>query len=349
MKNIFFSYAREDRHLVAPMAKNLEEAGFIVFFDQDIIGGQQWWDRLLTQIEECDVFAPVLSSLYLRSGPCRIEVSYAVELGKTLLPIDLSAGTLSNAAFIDPIKGAQWVSYRSDDPTSTFVSLVRAVNNAEAAPPLPEGRQRPAAPGADVLASAVRLVGSADQLTETEQWAVVGELRANLRGETGAAARALLESFLLRRDVLVSVYQDASSMIGELPQTAPPPPPSPAPSDEPAASAARSHEQAPTQDPQPESAPRLLQSQAPSPGSAQKPANYVVWSIIVGVFGAVVGFLVGSVFGVVALSYSKKVDRLWSDGDEDGARLSSRRARLWNIIGLVALTVYLVIFGALTA
>jgi serine/threonine kinase PknH len=171
---VFFSYAHEDRDWVSYVAGNIASASFNPFFDRDIVGGQQWWDRLLSEIEKCDVFAPVLSAAYLRSVPCRIEVSYALELGKTLIPLDLSGGTLSPTVFIEPIKAAQWISRDAQDPTAMVMRLIGALNNAPVAPPLPIDRQRPPAPGADVLATAVRLVGSPQELSPTEQWAVVG-------------------------------------------------------------------------------------------------------------------------------------------------------------------------------
>jgi hypothetical protein len=317
-KGVFFSYAREDRGVVAPFARYIENAGFAVFFDQEIIGGQQWWDRLLTKIEECDAFVPVLSSLYLRSGPCRIEVSYAVELGKTLIPMDLSAGTLASAAFIEPIKASQWVTYDADDQMGTVLKLVAAINNSPDAPPLPEARQRPQAPGADVLASAVRLVGSTATLTETEQWAVVGELRANMRGETGPAARALLESFLLRRDLLASVYEDASTMVVES-QT----PPRTAPAEK--AAAPR-----PATVAEPRPAPEH-HTEPPATTAPGKPPTYLAMSVVAAVV-AFYPYFVGTVLGLAAVLYSLRARRLLRLGDEPGARKASRRAALWILV-----------------
>jgi len=318
-ENIFFSYAHEDREWVSYVATRVGLARFTPFFDRDIIGGQQWWDRLLTEIEQCDVFIPVLSPAYLRSTPCRIEVSYAVELGKPLIPLDLCAGTLSGAAFIEPIKAAQWVPYNTDDPPTTVLDLVGSLNNTAPAPLLPEGRQRPTAPDADVLSTAGRLVGSANPLTETEQWAVVGELRANMRGENRAAAQALLASFLGRRDLLASVQKDALAMYDE-----------------------------PSVRPQP--AGRLIGQAAHQPAAPaaprpqvdrNMPKTHMAWSIVMAVLGAITFF--GAVFGVIALVYGTKVTTLWQKGEKEAARRASQRARTWNLIGVVVLGLVLII------
>ncbi len=318
-ENIFFSYAHEDREWVAYVAARVGHARFNPFFDRDIIGGQQWWDRLLSEIEQCDVFIPVLSPAYLRSTPCRIEVSYAVELGKPLIPLDLCAGTLSGAAFIEPIKAAQWVPYNPADPPTTVLDLVGALNNAPVAPPLPEGRQRPTAPGADVMSTAVRLVGSVDPLTETEQWAVVGELRANMRGENRAAAQALLASLLGRHDLLASVHEDASAMYDE-----------PAVRSQPAGRRGDAATHRPAAAP---AAPR-------PPVDRNMPRTHMVWSIITTALGAT--FLLGAVPGAIALVSSSKVQSLWRKGEEEAAREASQRARTWNLIGLVVLVLVVI-------
>lgn len=330
-RSIFFSYAREDRSCVEWLARSLRTAGFEAFFDADITGGQQWWDQLLTQIEECEVFVPVLSPAYLRSVPCRLEVSYAVELGKNLVPLDLGAGNDYGAAFIEPIKSAQWISFDAAEPTTTVLSMIGSLNSTAPAPSPPPGIERPAAPGADVMATTVRLVATSKNLTATEQWAVVGELRAHLQGEHSGSARTLLESFMERNDLLVSVYNDAKSMTAESPA-----PPTSLPKTHPRSLYKRSPARRP---PGPSTGPNSRD---------QDPKDYTVVSAIMGVIG-IFSFGVASVFGIVALFYSRRAATMLRAGDGVEARRASRLALRWIWISVAVLAGFLVIVAMQSA
>src|SRR3954447_12834857 len=79
---IFLSYAREDRSRVEVLATDLRQMDYEPFFDEQLAGGQAWWEQLLGRIEACDLFLPVLSAEYLDSHPCALEAEYAHALNK---------------------------------------------------------------------------------------------------------------------------------------------------------------------------------------------------------------------------------------------------------------------------
>lgn len=91
MKRIFISYSSKDRSMVVELAKALAELlEFTVWFDQELIGGTQWWDAILDAIDGCDVFVIALSQNYLHSIPCEREYSYAYEVRRPILPITIA-------------------------------------------------------------------------------------------------------------------------------------------------------------------------------------------------------------------------------------------------------------------
>src|SRR5687767_11276595 len=108
-RRIFLSYARGDRPAVETLVADLRGSGHSPFFDNELAGGQAWWEELLTQIENCDAFMPSLTGRYLRSVPCKLEAEYATMLGKPFLPVALEA---ISPRFCPPrIAEAHWVTY----------------------------------------------------------------------------------------------------------------------------------------------------------------------------------------------------------------------------------------------
>jgi hypothetical protein len=90
MARIFVSYNRHSLDVVKTLAQDLEAAGNHVWFDQALTGGQRWWDNILANIRECEMFVFALTPESLDSHACRQELHYAGQLGKAVLPILLS-------------------------------------------------------------------------------------------------------------------------------------------------------------------------------------------------------------------------------------------------------------------
>lgn len=64
----------------------------------------------------------------------------------------------------------------------------------------------------------------------------------------------------------------------------------------------------------------------PAPHQAPPP-NYLVWSILSTIFCCLP-------LGIVSIVYAAQVNSKWQMGDFEGARLSSKNARLWALIAL---------------
>lgn len=90
MPYLFLSYARKDTEFVQALISDLRELGNTVWFDEEVSPGQAWWDHILEQIRACDGFVYALSRATLASLSCERESSYAVALGKPILPIWLT-------------------------------------------------------------------------------------------------------------------------------------------------------------------------------------------------------------------------------------------------------------------
>src|SRR5215472_13500840 len=84
----FFSYSREDSEFVLHVARDLKAAGANVWLDQmDIVPGQRWDEAIERALAGCPRMLVVLSPTSVRSTNVMDEVSFALEEGKTVIPI----------------------------------------------------------------------------------------------------------------------------------------------------------------------------------------------------------------------------------------------------------------------
>jgi hypothetical protein len=125
MPTIFLSYARRDAILVKALASDLQALGNTVWLDEEVSGGQAWWDHILEQIRACEVFVLALSPAALASLPCTWEREYAAALGKPLLPIWLT-GDEPRYRLPPALATFQYVDYRERTPEASF-RLARAL------------------------------------------------------------------------------------------------------------------------------------------------------------------------------------------------------------------------------
>jgi hypothetical protein len=56
MANIFISYSRVDRPFVRELARRLQRiyGSDSIWFDEELHGGEIWWQRILHQVSICD-------------------------------------------------------------------------------------------------------------------------------------------------------------------------------------------------------------------------------------------------------------------------------------------------------
>ncbi len=87
---IFISYSRDDKQWVYDFARALrEKVRREVWWDQELIISQKWWDEILNQIEACECFLLLLVPRYMGSVFCMEELKYAHARNKPILPLIL--------------------------------------------------------------------------------------------------------------------------------------------------------------------------------------------------------------------------------------------------------------------
>jgi hypothetical protein len=84
----FISYSRADSEFALRLARDLKAAGARVWLDQiDIVPGASWDNAVETALMAAEYMLLILSPASAKSDNVRDEVSYALENGKTVIPV----------------------------------------------------------------------------------------------------------------------------------------------------------------------------------------------------------------------------------------------------------------------
>lgn len=87
-ETLFFSYSRDDSAFVLDLAKNLRQAGANVWLDQlDITPGVRWDKAIEKALIQSNILLVILSKSSVESDNVLDEVSFALEEGKTVVPV----------------------------------------------------------------------------------------------------------------------------------------------------------------------------------------------------------------------------------------------------------------------
>lgn len=135
MDRFFISYARTDKLAVQSLVSALETLNNETWIDRRLAGGQKWWEEILENIRRCDVFVVALSKHTLQSKACRLEYTYAKDLGKTILPV-MVAGDFSVDDVLAEVAAVQFVDYRRPDEHAAL-ALAKALRSLPKSAPLP--------------------------------------------------------------------------------------------------------------------------------------------------------------------------------------------------------------------
>jgi tetratricopeptide (TPR) repeat protein len=114
MAAIFVSYSRADRPFVDDFVPLLRQvfSDHEIWFDEHISGGEDWWNRILSEINDCDLFIYLLSNDSLASEYCQAEFREALRLQKPCLPVIARSKTDVTIAPDDlaaEIKRREWI------------------------------------------------------------------------------------------------------------------------------------------------------------------------------------------------------------------------------------------------
>src|ERR1700752_3976461 len=85
MRQLFISYARENKPDVEALVRDLHALGYQPWVDSSLRRGQTWWHEILHRIADSDVFVAIVSGHTLSS--VERELDWALALNKPELPL----------------------------------------------------------------------------------------------------------------------------------------------------------------------------------------------------------------------------------------------------------------------
>jgi hypothetical protein len=214
---LFISYSSQDRSTVDALTTALRRGQQQVWFDQELGGGDSWWNKILEQIRSCDVFVVALSNNWLQSKPSQAELRYARALNRPILPVRI--GDVDSMR-VNPLAALQIIDYR--EPTvDAGIQLVTAVHVLQNKPvPLPDPLpEEPPVPFGYITRLGNQLAEK--ELSPQLQLQLLVELRSGL-DEDGddPSARGdiaqLLRMLRLRHDVTYRTRSEIDNVLAEI-------------------------------------------------------------------------------------------------------------------------------------
>ncbi|MGE2717270.1 toll/interleukin-1 receptor domain-containing protein [Mycolicibacterium litorale] len=213
MRTAFISYARANKRDVDQLVAHLTELGCQTWVDSWLRGGQDWWDEILRQIAECDVFIPIISAEGLNSVACAREFDWAEALGKPILPVAVEP---PSSALPRRYSRRQIIDY--SDPADRDRAARRLAGGLLGLPPTPRTpvpRPQPPAAPLSYLTDLVDLVSSRTAITHDQQRQVLLRLEPALRSvdpEERRGGHAVLERFSGRDDLFADVDRSIATL-----------------------------------------------------------------------------------------------------------------------------------------
>ena len=132
---VFLSYASQDAEAAKRICEALRAAGVEVWFDQsELVGGDQWDQRIRKQIKDCALLIPIISA----NTQCRTEGYFRLEwrladqrthlMGKSkafLLPVTIDGTTDADADVPDSFIAVQWTKAPGGEVPPAFAARVK--------------------------------------------------------------------------------------------------------------------------------------------------------------------------------------------------------------------------------
>ncbi|HEV7692865.1 MAG TPA: toll/interleukin-1 receptor domain-containing protein [Hyphomonadaceae bacterium] len=106
--DIFVSYRRSDRELVASVVRRLEARGMGVWYDADIEGGADWREKIVDALTDSEMLTIFFSEDCNNSRQLKKELAVADSLGKPVIPI-LIENTAPRGAFLYELADRNWI------------------------------------------------------------------------------------------------------------------------------------------------------------------------------------------------------------------------------------------------
>ncbi len=230
-RKVFISYSTRDRVLMERLAHDLETMGHRVWYDRELQnrGGQSWWDMILEQIRQAELFIFSLTPESLASEPCSREYGYAAALGKQILPVRLAP--MKTDMLPPALMQLQWVDYL--DAQKGQAILIESIDHLPQPPALPSPLPTPPSAPIPLINELWQRGTRRDEISANEQMTLLAELEILVyEGQSLDTVHQLLMQMQARRDVSRMAHQKIEMLLQQFFAPKPTLPSNPPPADE---------------------------------------------------------------------------------------------------------------------
>jgi len=218
---VFITYSRSDQEQVSSFVRDLEELNHDVWFDQDLSGGQSWWDNILSKIRDCELYIFAITQESIDSTACKREMKYAESLRRNSLPV-LFSNKVSMAMAPRYISQMQFINYTNPGDKTALFALLKAINNLPPVQSLPD--PLPAPPDVPIsYLDTVKEKIEAPSLDKRDQTELLGDLKQRLNDPDTKREDVIHLLKKLRRhdDLLASIGAEIDVVLREVQTNAP--------------------------------------------------------------------------------------------------------------------------------
>lgn len=126
-QDIFICYSRKDNNIAHYCSQLLKANSVSTFMDADsLVAGSNFAETIQRQIVNCKIILFIISENAINSEWAIREISFAQQIGKTIIPI-LVEGTRLNNRLMFLIGNIEYIEWKHDDALSFRKEFVRAV------------------------------------------------------------------------------------------------------------------------------------------------------------------------------------------------------------------------------
>ncbi len=140
MNDIFISYASEDRDRVEPLATALEKVGWSVFWDRDILPGENYMEIIENELKSARCVIVVWSRNSVSSKWVRAEAEKGLK-NDILVPVKFEEVEIPLP--FSPLQAANLIGWSGEKDSQDFQQLMKAINSI-LGEPRKQKRQKPA-------------------------------------------------------------------------------------------------------------------------------------------------------------------------------------------------------------
>ncbi len=128
--SVFLSYSRSENEFVDLLQRLLLSKGYDVWVDRSGIGvGQRWDNAIQAAIDSCTHLAVVLSTQAAESENVADEWSYAIERGKTVIPLLYGCDNIPMR-----LRRLQWIDFEKERFAVAFEKLTQTLGEPDNRP-----------------------------------------------------------------------------------------------------------------------------------------------------------------------------------------------------------------------